>query len=235
MPTVVTQYPRKYVKLLGLVLLFSMGIGNVGRANSDGIMLSWAFGYVCDGQTIIIGPTKTGWALWNAPDVDVYTTYNGFGLTNQKTGHSGYLTSLVGEKFVLDVEIDSSSKRYDCFKIFNRNVPAAKPDFQSGYDAILLGDNQKGLSELVPLAIEGDQRALALVGGVYHLGGSGIKKDNIQAHFYFSIGDALGHKIFEPLIEDTAVEMTLEEIETARSLVTSFLYMKCLQSQDGDC
>ena len=107
-------------------------------------------------------------------------------------------------------------------------------DWDRGYAAAEAGDYETALRELHPLAAEGHRGALAILGAMYYLG-SGVEKDNIQALFYFAIGDALGYEGFSNAISDVSGEMDAEEIDTARSLVTNFLYMKCQETRSGIC
>ena len=107
-------------------------------------------------------------------------------------------------------------------------------DWERGYAAAEAGDYETALRELQPLAEDGHEVALAIVGSMYHLG-SGIEKDNIQAYFYWAIGDALGSEMNSNLINSIIGEMSADEIYTARSLVTNFLYMKCQETRSGTC
>ena len=107
-------------------------------------------------------------------------------------------------------------------------------DWERGYAAAEAGDYETALRELQPLASDGHEGALAVLGAMYHLG-SGIEKDNIQAYFYFAIGDALGYEAFSNFISSISGEMSAEEIDTAKSLVTNFLYMKCQETRSGIC
>ena len=107
-------------------------------------------------------------------------------------------------------------------------------DWDRGYAAAEAGDYETALRELQPLAADGHRGALAIVGAMYHLG-SGVEKDNIQAYFYFAIGDALGYESFSNFISSISGEMSAEEIDTAKSLVTNFLYMKCQETRSGIC
>ena len=121
------------------------------------------------------------------------------------------------------------------FIFFIMAAPASfAQDWERGYAAAEAGDYETALSELQPLAADGHQGALAIVGAMYHLG-SGIEKDNIQAYFYFAIGDALGYENFSDVISTISGEMSEEEIDTAKSLVTNFLYMKCQETRSGIC
>jgi hypothetical protein len=107
-------------------------------------------------------------------------------------------------------------------------------DWDRGYAAAEAGDYETALRELQPLAADGHEGALAVLGAMYHLG-SGVEKDNIQAYFYFAVGDALGYEAFSNFISSNSDEMSAEEIDTAKSLVTNFLYMKCQETNSGIC
>ena len=107
-------------------------------------------------------------------------------------------------------------------------------DWDRGYAAAEAGDYETALRELRPLAVDGHRGALAILGAMYYLG-SGVEKDNIQAFFYFAIGDALGYEGFSNHMSDISGEMDAAEIDTARSLVTNFLYMKCQETRSGIC
>lgn len=52
----------------------------------DGASLKGQHIFVCDGEIFTIIKTELGWALLSEPDVEVSTTYDGFMLTDQRSG-----------------------------------------------------------------------------------------------------------------------------------------------------
>ena len=70
-----------------MVLAFLMTIGTQATPDiDDGASLKGQHIYVCDGENFTIVDTETGWGLLNEPDFEVFTTYDGFMLIDQKSG-----------------------------------------------------------------------------------------------------------------------------------------------------
>ena len=111
-----------YIKFVCLSLLLLLGLVSLaGAASNNELNGSNVAGYtfICDGQTIIIYDTETGWALWGDSDVDVSTTYDGWMLTHKSTGIERSLSSTIGQQPVLYVYSDNDAKEFACFEISN--------------------------------------------------------------------------------------------------------------------
>jgi len=111
-----------YIKFVCLSLLLLLGLVSfAGAASSNELNGSNLAGYtfICDGQTIIIYRTETGWALWGDTNVEVSTTYDGWMLTHKRTGIERSLSTNIGEQPVLYVYSDNDAKEFACFEISN--------------------------------------------------------------------------------------------------------------------
>ena len=112
---------KKLTKQLALLIT----IGSQATANVEDIPSSnRQIGYVCDGKIYTIIKTEMGWALLSEPDVEVSTTYDGFMLTDQKSGAKRSLGKLASGVDVLYVYHENDTKRYVCSLALRPRKPA---------------------------------------------------------------------------------------------------------------
>ena len=96
-----------------LVLLIT--IGSQATANvEDTPSPNSSKSYVCDGKVYTIVDTETGWGLLNEPDVEVFTTYDGFMLTDRETGLQRSLGTSASGADVMYVYDANDAVVYDC-------------------------------------------------------------------------------------------------------------------------
>ena len=107
------------LKHLAIALAFLMTLGSQVSAEDveDGSSSNWGIKYICDGKTLIITSTEKGWGLMSKPDVEVYTTYDGFALIDHQTGIRRSLGKLASGADVMYVYYENGTKRYDCVYI----------------------------------------------------------------------------------------------------------------------
>ena len=106
-------------KHLTLLIAFLMTIGSQERAaNQDSSTSSRPINYLCNGETYIIISTEAGWVSLSHPYTSVTTTYDGFMLTDRKTGIERSIGKLTSGAHVMYVYYADGTKRYDC--VFTR-------------------------------------------------------------------------------------------------------------------
>lgn len=108
-------------KFVAFPILLSLGILSMsttmswaGEANTHHSSVSWGHVYMCENKVYIIGSSDDGWALWNRPDVEVGTTYDGFGLYPKQGNTEIYIRQAHDKKDVVDVIVDNSEVTHDC-------------------------------------------------------------------------------------------------------------------------
>ena len=103
------------IKNISLVLGFLLAVSFPATSNAGNNQgLNWRHGYACNQELLIIISTEIGWGLWKAPEVEVYTTYDGFMLVDQSSGTDRFLRKLQSGLHILEVRQASRTKRYDC-------------------------------------------------------------------------------------------------------------------------
>ena len=98
------------ILLAFLMMISSQVIANVEDTPSPNSSKS----YVCDGKVYTIVDTETGWGLLNEPDVEVFTTYDGFMLVDHKSGTNRSLGKLASGAGVMYVYHKNDTSRYHC-------------------------------------------------------------------------------------------------------------------------
>lgn len=101
-------------------------------------------------------------------------------------------------------------------------TPALAQDLKKGLKAYKAGDYETALKEWRPLAENGHPGAQYNIGFNY-LQGKGVRKDLVQAYFWFELAARQGRGIARQLRDGIANTMTPEQVAEAKSLVRTWL------------
>ncbi|MDB4842023.1 hypothetical protein OAH73_05590 [Planktomarina sp.] len=99
--------------LISLAFLMTLSSPVSAEDVGDGSSSNGGLKFICDGITLIITSTEEGWALMSKPDVEIYTTYDGFMLIDHQTGISRSLGKSSGAD-VMYVYYENGTEKYDC-------------------------------------------------------------------------------------------------------------------------
>lgn len=90
-------------------------------------------------------------------------------------------------------------------------------DFEDGLDAYKRGNYAAALSTWQPLAEQGDARAQGHLGAMYYEG-SGVPRDYVQAHMWFNLAAAQGHRVARKGMEESVKRMPPAQLAEAQRL-----------------
>ena len=113
------------------------------------------------------------------------------------------------------------------------SLPVSAQDFEKGKEAYKRGDYAAALREWRPLAEQGHATAQYYLGYLYGTG-QGVPKDYVQAHMWFNLAAAQGHKD-AAIARDIIAEADIAEALMLSSPVTAQDFEKGLEAYNrGD-
>ena len=105
---------------------------------------------------------------------------------------------------------------------FMLSLPVAAQDFEAGMAAYKRGDYAMALREWLPLAEQGNEKAQALLGGMYYMG-RGVQQDDVNAAMWLDLAARQGDQSAARLRNRAISEMTPDQIADAQRLAREWM------------
>ena len=105
---------------------------------------------------------------------------------------------------------------------FLLSLPVAAQDFEAGMAAYKRGDYAMALREWLPLAEQGNEKAQALLGGMYYKG-HGVQQDDVNAAMWLDLAARQGDQSAARLRNHAISEMTPDQIADAQRLAREWM------------
>ena len=105
---------------------------------------------------------------------------------------------------------------------FMLTLPVAAQDFEAGMAAYKRGDYAMALREWLPLAEQGNEKAQALLGGMYYMG-RGVQQDDVNAAMWLDLAARQGDQSAARLRNHAISEMTPADVAEAQRLAREWM------------
>ncbi len=105
---------------------------------------------------------------------------------------------------------------------FMLSLPVAAQDFEAGMAAYKRGDYAMALREWLPLAERGNEKAQAVLGGMYYMG-RGVQQDDVNAAMWLGLAARQGEQYAARLRNHAISEMTPDQIAEAERLAREWM------------
>ena len=102
------------------------------------------------------------------------------------------------------------------------SLPVAAQDFEAGMAAYKRGDYAMALREWLPLAEQGNEKAQAVLGGMYYMG-RGVQQDDVNAAMWLDLAARQGEQYAARLRNHAISEMTPAQIAKAERLAREWM------------
>ncbi len=109
-----------------------------------------------------------------------------------------------------------------CVLAFMLALPVAAQDFEAGMGAYKRGDYAMALREWLPLAEQGNEKAQAVLGGMYYMG-RGVQQDDVNAAMWLDLAARQGDQSAARLRNHAINEMTPDQITEAQRLAREWM------------
>ena len=105
---------------------------------------------------------------------------------------------------------------------FMLSLPVVAQDFEAGMAAYKRGDYAMALREWLPLAEQGNEKAQAVLGGMYYMG-RGVQQDDVNAAMWLDLAARQGDQSAARLRNHAISEMTPDQIAEAERLAREWM------------